>query len=54
MTITADEKRWQTESDARTLKDFAKLKRKPKRMLAARKFLKQEIKDSQKAIAKTT
>lgn len=41
------------ESAARVLKDLAMIRREPKLLKAARAFLKQEIKDSQKVL-KTT
>ena len=41
------------ESAATVLKEFAMIKREPKLLKAARAYLKQEIKDSQKAL-KTT
>lgn len=47
------EREWAIEDAARTLKNFAKLKRDKELLKAAREYLKKEIADSQKVL-KTT
>ena len=51
--LKGEERQWAIEAAARTLKDFAKLKRDKPMLKAARAYLKQEISDSQKVL-KTT
>jgi len=51
--LKGDERQWAIEGAARTLKEFAKIKRDKPLLKAARAYLKQEIADSQKVL-KTT
>jgi len=44
--LKGDEREWAIESAARTLKEFARIKRDKPMLKAARAFLKQEIADS--------
>jgi hypothetical protein len=46
----AQEKKWQAQDDAYTLKRYAEIVNDSKRKLAAEKILKEEIKSAQKAI----
>ncbi len=48
--LKGDDRHWAIESAARTLKDFARIKRDKPMLMAARAYLKQEIEDSKKAI----
>ena len=48
--MKGDEKRWEIESAARTLKEFARIKKDKKLLAAARAELKKEIADSKKAM----
>lgn len=48
--LKGDERQWAIESAARTLKDFAKMRRDKPLLKAARAYLKQEIADSQKVL----
>jgi hypothetical protein len=50
--MSADEKRWQAESDAETLKRAAQIDKDPKRRKAAENMLKKYIKDASAAIKK--
>jgi len=51
-TPSSDEKQWQAESDADTLKRAAELDKSPKRRKAAEAVLKKYIKDASEAIKK--
>jgi len=53
MTEKEQQRQWEIEDDARTLKNFAKLKRNKKRLNAAREYLKKEIADSKKVLQTT-
>lgn len=48
--MSADEKRWQAESDAGTLKRYTEIQADSKRKQAAEKMIQDEIKNSQKAL----
>lgn len=48
--MSADEKKWQAESDAGALKRYAEIKSDPKRISAAEKMIEDEIKKSQMAL----
>lgn len=48
--LKGDERGWAIESAARTLKEFARIRRDKPMMKAARAYLKQEIADSKKAM----
>lgn len=48
--LKGDEREWAIESAARSLKEFAKIKRDKPLLKAARAYLKQEIADSQKVL----
>lgn len=48
--LKGDDRKWKIEDAARTLKSFAKLKRDPELLKAAREELKREIKDSQNVL----
>jgi hypothetical protein len=50
--ISADERRWQRESDARTLKEYAQIQGDPSRLRAARGQLRDEGRAIQRAIGK--
>jgi len=54
--LKGQERLWATEEAARTLKQYAKLKRKKNSALlkAARQYLKEEIADSKKTLADTS
>jgi len=54
--LKGDDRFWKIESAARTLKEFAKLKRKENSALrkAARQYLKEEVEDSKKTLAETS
>jgi hypothetical protein len=54
--LKGEERQWRIESAARTLKDYAKLKRKENTALlkAAREYLKEEIADSKKTLNETS
>jgi hypothetical protein len=54
--LKGDERQWRIEDAARTLKGFAKLKRKENKALlnAARDYLKQEMSDSKKTLDMTS
>jgi len=49
-TAKQEDRRWKIESAARTLKDFAKLKRDKKLLKEAQDFLRQEIADAKKVL----
>ena len=42
--MNAEELRWRTEDDARTLKAYAQLQKEPARLAAAQKLLEEELK----------
>lgn len=48
--LKGDERQWAIEAAARTLKDFARIRRDKPMLKAARAYLKQEIADSKKAM----
>ena len=48
--LKGDERNWAIESAARTLKEFARIRRDKPMLKAARAYLKQEIADSKKAM----
>lgn len=48
--LKGDERQWAIEGAARSLKEFAKIKRDKPLLKAARAYLKQEIIDSQKVL----
>ena len=48
--LKGDDRQWAIESAARTLKDFARIKRDTPMLKAARAYLKMEIADSKKAM----
>lgn len=48
--MKGDERQWEIESAARTLKEFARIKKDKPLLAAARKELKSEIADAQKAV----
>jgi hypothetical protein len=50
--ISSDEKRWQAEDDARSLKRYAELQSSPQRMKAAQSVIRKEIKQSQAVLGK--
>lgn len=52
--MSADEKRWQAESDAGALKRYAEINMDPKRKQAAEAMIKDEIKKSQVALGQST
>lgn len=51
--LKGEERWWEVENAARTMKEFAKIRRDKPLLKAARAYLKQEIEDSRK-ILKTT
>lgn len=49
-TLKSDEKDWAIDRAADTLKEFARIKKDPKLLKAARKRLKEQIAEAQKAV----